>query len=619
MSIPRSGGWSSSTPHEANVQQVKHAKHVKSGCSTCRVRRVKCDEEKPNCRRCLKSGRACEGYGISYGGKLRSTQKPQPKSLPIRNISMDLHLNGSPEPFPGVSREERALLDYFQKAPNLKMGGIFRCEFWDSLVLQASETAPGVRYAVIALASVHRSRFTTGDAGNTFSLKYDDSFALKQYNKAIKDVISHTSVRDPQSIHIAAISCMLFICLEMLRGELQSMNTHFQHGINLIRHIQGRNRRHQQNRGILMMQDPQPLDEHLIHVFTRLRVQFLMLGYDPLDSGPLFAPDVRHTRPLTIPKDFSTVSAVRHSLDTILNSVVDLIVRIEKEYLTTNIHSPPPPILVGQQKNLQVTVSDWIAAFETSIPSLLLHASLFERLGLCILRIYSDVVTVMLSSCFSMKETVYDAFTSEFESIIRYSEELFALGANATPGTKIRGEGGHKPADSKKGSCFSTDMFCYPPLYFTALKCRVPHLRRQAVTLLQRCPQIKGLWTGSLLARAATRIIDIEERGFSAALSTSSLCCKDSRTSQITSPARVVQDNMLSYKTNGEACSSASSPTPFILPEFSRIHHVRYLFTKEYFTSGFDSNEGSLRTLICYRFQHELGRSGKWDIKTCYI
>jgi hypothetical protein len=526
---------------------------------------------------------------------------------------MGLHLNGSPAPFPGVSREERALLDYFQKAPNLKMGGIFKCEFWDSLVLQASETVPGVRYAIIALASVHRSRFTTGDDGNTFSRKHDDSFALKQYNNAIKDLISH------QSIHIAAISCMLFTCLEMLRGELQRMNTHFQHGINLVRHIQGRPRRHQRNRGILMVRDPQPLDEDLIHIFTRLRVQFLMLGYDPLDSGPLFAPDVRHTRPLTIPMVFSTVSAVRRSLDTILNSVVDLIVCVEKEYLTTNVHSPPPPTLVGQQRELQVTVSDWIAAFEISIPSLLLNAPLFERLGLCILRIYGDIVTVMLSTCFSVKETVYDTFTSVFESIIRQSEELFALGVNATPGTKMKGEGGHRSVGSKNGSCFSTDMFCYPPLYYTALKCRIPHLRRHAVTLLQQYPQIKGLWTGSLLARTATRIIDMEERGFSAALSPSSVHCKDSRALRITSPAKVVQENLVSSTTEGDACSSASLPMPFILPEFSRIHHIRCLFTEEYFTSGFVLKEGPIGTLICHRFRHELGRTGGWEVKTCYI
>ncbi|KAK4202647.1 hypothetical protein QBC40DRAFT_320950 [Triangularia verruculosa] len=32
------------------------------GCNTCRVRRVKCDNERPFCRKCLDSGRECAGY-----------------------------------------------------------------------------------------------------------------------------------------------------------------------------------------------------------------------------------------------------------------------------------------------------------------------------------------------------------------------------------------------------------------------------------------------------------------------------------------------------------------------------------------------------------------------------
>lgn len=35
------------------------------GCSTCRIRRVKCDESQPTCTRCAKSKRVCLGYDAS--------------------------------------------------------------------------------------------------------------------------------------------------------------------------------------------------------------------------------------------------------------------------------------------------------------------------------------------------------------------------------------------------------------------------------------------------------------------------------------------------------------------------------------------------------------------------
>src|SRR3954470_12179261 len=39
-----------------------HKPKVRTGCVTCKVRRVKCDESKPFCLKCTKSGRRCDGY-----------------------------------------------------------------------------------------------------------------------------------------------------------------------------------------------------------------------------------------------------------------------------------------------------------------------------------------------------------------------------------------------------------------------------------------------------------------------------------------------------------------------------------------------------------------------------
>ncbi|KAL4895000.1 fungal-specific transcription factor domain-containing protein [Aspergillus ambiguus] len=38
-----------------------------TGCWTCRKRHVKCDEQRPDCLRCRRSGRLCQGYGVRLG------------------------------------------------------------------------------------------------------------------------------------------------------------------------------------------------------------------------------------------------------------------------------------------------------------------------------------------------------------------------------------------------------------------------------------------------------------------------------------------------------------------------------------------------------------------------
>lgn len=42
-----------------------------SGCKLCRARRIKCDETKPACMKCLRSKRQCPGYRDPFDGKIR--------------------------------------------------------------------------------------------------------------------------------------------------------------------------------------------------------------------------------------------------------------------------------------------------------------------------------------------------------------------------------------------------------------------------------------------------------------------------------------------------------------------------------------------------------------------
>ncbi|KAK5651568.1 hypothetical protein OQA88_11933 [Cercophora sp. LCS_1] len=54
---PIPSGPSGSQPRKPTVR-----KRTKTGCLTCRKRRIKCDEGKPTCNNCIKSKRQCEGY-----------------------------------------------------------------------------------------------------------------------------------------------------------------------------------------------------------------------------------------------------------------------------------------------------------------------------------------------------------------------------------------------------------------------------------------------------------------------------------------------------------------------------------------------------------------------------
>ena len=60
----------------------------------------------------------------------------------------------------------------------------------------------------------------------------DQSFALSQYNKAIKRV--QDRIGSGQSERIILLTCVLFICVEFIRGNPESALDHLQSGMRIL-------------------------------------------------------------------------------------------------------------------------------------------------------------------------------------------------------------------------------------------------------------------------------------------------------------------------------------------------------------------------------------------------
>ncbi|TQS32088.1 hypothetical protein Golomagni_07605, partial [Golovinomyces magnicellulatus] len=77
--MPRFTSPSSSSSSDEPKKRSRVSKpKVRTGCITCKIRRVKCDEVAPSCNRCTSTGRKCDGYG------------PRPKPLPINKDQLGL-------------------------------------------------------------------------------------------------------------------------------------------------------------------------------------------------------------------------------------------------------------------------------------------------------------------------------------------------------------------------------------------------------------------------------------------------------------------------------------------------------------------------------------------------
>lgn len=79
--------------YPASSQKLTRRAHtkVRTGCLTCKIRRKKCDETKPSCRRCTSTVRKCDGYGTyapSVSSSKTETIEPYGKAKAISTLSL---------------------------------------------------------------------------------------------------------------------------------------------------------------------------------------------------------------------------------------------------------------------------------------------------------------------------------------------------------------------------------------------------------------------------------------------------------------------------------------------------------------------------------------------------
>ncbi|KAI1012155.1 hypothetical protein LB503_004679 [Fusarium chuoi] len=193
-------------------RKKRYAAKGKTGCITCRIRRVKCDEEKPSCHRCVSTGRKCDGYGL--------TALAQSSRVQLQPI-----VSGGSDP------ESQAIYQFRTRIATL-IASSFDADFWTYDVLHKSDTYTPVRHALAALASAYQKSILLGIKSTSC-----DMFIFSQYQKAMKSLsICFQEAKElSTSAKLAAlVANFLFTYLCSLQGLRQEALLHFRNGLALI-------------------------------------------------------------------------------------------------------------------------------------------------------------------------------------------------------------------------------------------------------------------------------------------------------------------------------------------------------------------------------------------------
>ncbi|PVH72063.1 hypothetical protein DL98DRAFT_470943 [Cadophora sp. DSE1049] len=495
------------------------ATHTKSktGCRTCKIRRVKCDESRPGCRNCCSTGRKCDGYGVWTTINIPTTKEvapvvqneyPRPgNDIPTGTCNMTVLLS-----LPKLNDEEKICFDFFRSTTVVKLPGVFYSHFWQELVLQACVAEPAVMHAVIALGSAHRIeeeslRPRGAIAPDRNELNRREVFTIQEYSKAISALRNRKTEDKNASLRVVLITCVLFVTLDLLRGEYGNAMTHTQSGWKLMKELQsGSTATATSQLEIDMSSDCTSVDESLSESLACLSVQSALFGCKSATSH-LEISQPAHLSDMKIPASFRNMSEARRSFNIILGDVLALTEECRSfDYRGT----PYPPRISSRQVCLQSGIASWKMAYSRSRDVLARQAKNNSTvLGVPLLRIFLSMTSIMVETALCRgRQSLFDDYTSHFTSIITQTLHLLRRVAYEKMAHAERYNSEELAGD------FIADVGLLPFTYYTALKCRVPWLRRQAIALLLATPIREGMWDSFIMANVARKVMMAEEDGF---------------------------------------------------------------------------------------------------------
>ncbi|KAJ5238538.1 hypothetical protein N7468_003157 [Penicillium chermesinum] len=218
-------------------------RRTKTGCLTCRTRRVKCDERKPACNRCETANLECAGYEGKRRLQIRRPRRPPiyqgeqaagglvptfsgrvdvPPSPIFRADGLPLvGLPVNPTPSQRPHSRARDILAYhqflFRTCPALFP--FDRDHVWRDYLCEAAWEVEYVYDAIIALGSMHRatlllSRGCKDDQHRGIDTKV---IAVQAYTKAFQGLAEELSKSQRPKVLVVGV-LVLFAFFEVLRA-----------------------------------------------------------------------------------------------------------------------------------------------------------------------------------------------------------------------------------------------------------------------------------------------------------------------------------------------------------------------------------------------------------------
>jgi hypothetical protein len=370
-------------------------------------------------------------------------------------------------------------LDFFHQKLAANFDGYFDGDFWSTFVMQLTHTEPAVRHAVSAISAIHKD-VDKSISSRTGFIKADP-VAMQEWNASMSSLTARIKAY-PNSNLVPLVCCLLFTCLEFLKGNVDTALVHIQSGFKILATVLEAESTTIENDNGLKPSDYDTIRKYIVPMFSRLNSLCTLFGRV---TPPVYAITDRSGIP------HIDLSDARQRIAEILDPALRFIRVAGRKTHTFELNVED----FVEQVKLQDRLEEWRKQFEDLLRRLPETERQPNEESISLLRIQHKIIYIWLGVCTSAEETAVDPYYADFADIVKHAAIL----------TKSRSR-------RNQPQPLSFEMQLIGPLYYTATKCRDPILRRQALHLLNLAPRREGLWNAHHAFKTAERVIEIEER-----------------------------------------------------------------------------------------------------------
>ena len=472
--------------------------------------------------KCTSTGRPCEGYEVSA---LPSSRRPPllPKGGPKKQLAIALAPTSLPS---AVSGSDAHAFDFFRVKTAPSLAGHFSANVWEKLVLQLSQRHQLIFQASVAVGALGYFRSSgPGCLARSKTAKSHYDVALTNYGKAINGLRSYIETASGEADEevglVVLVSCLLFICFEMLQGDQTLVISHLVKGLKvLFTQYKPTTCISASMRPVVLGNDFPDAMDSLVDVFVRLDADSTMLGR----RSTFLCTTCRcccQGSEIKLTHGFRSIQEARSHLDlltstcfTLRGKLLNFTERLisskqsgetwtsasaGEDWATRYCHlyarsrtidlsgSVSGAEIVAKQKELKIAFAAWTEALADL-------ANDADELSITMLRIQHFFAYFIVSTLRDEDETKCDRFYAAFAEVVN-----------------LAGDYMERTQDLTSRCGFALESGILRSLYIVGLKCRDSHIRRRAVELLRNSTVQEGLWSGRIFAAYLTRVIHLEE------------------------------------------------------------------------------------------------------------